>query len=130
MKPVEMNLEMPEYNIIKHYLTLAEVENIARGMVHFDSWAEREQSKIAMVIYYMTDMETETIEAHSIDEWVESGEYSKIVEKCQNYSDIDAAVEFVESVPRNLNLVLKKAGPQINATLDALVKKYGNKVTK
>ena len=130
MKPVEMNLDMPQYNVIKHYLSLAEIENVVRGMVQFDSWAEREQSKIAMVIYYMTDMDTEMIEAHSIDEWVESGEYAKIIENCYNLDDIDAAVEFIESVPRNLNLILKKAGPQINATLDALVKKYGNKAAK
>ena len=129
MKTEKVSVQLPSYNMIKTHLTYAEIQNIVNSALQFDTWAERQQSIDMLMLYYCTNMDQETIESISAEDWLESGEIEEIKSHIVNYKDVDEAIAWTESINHNLATFIKQSGPQIVSILK-LMKKNGEVTTK
>lgn len=120
-----------EYDVtVNKFLLPAQVQQIANAVVKFDTWAERENNIIMLVMFHATDVDEKELEEIGVNKLIESGLFEKVKYAIDNFYEIDEAIEYTESFARNMKLVLDKSAPQINDLLDLVVKRYVKTTTK
>lgn len=123
MKELKVNtVHLDEYDIdVNEGLTLSQIDAIAKSIIKYDTYGEREANKIALVMYYATSLSKEEIEEIGVDNMVATGFVSRVSGIIGNYYDIDDAVRYYESLERI-------AGQFAKAMKDPKVKEMINKV--
>lgn len=105
---IEKKVISKDYGItIREYLTLAEIQAISNSARKFESWGEREQNIIALLLHFATDIEDEEIENISISKMEKAGlvDYVKTVNK--NWREIYSAIKYEESIEKSLTQIIK-----------------------
>lgn len=100
---------LSEYDVhVNKYLTSSQIQAIANAMAQFDTWAEREQNKAMLTLFFATDITKEEIEKTEYSLFEESGLIEAVCCCIENYSKIDKAVEYEESTDKALRAALKE----------------------
>lgn len=107
---------LPNYEVeVNLYLTLAEIQQIANGVMQFDTWSEREQNKNILTLYHATNLSKEDLEKYPYETLVESGLVDAVTKQIRNYNKIDEALNWCESEKRALWQILKESKPMLEA---------------
>ena len=130
IKAEEMSY-LKEFDVhVKHYLTYAQIENIASQTAKMDMWAARQQNIDMMVLCYVTDIPLEKLQEIGPDTLLESGLVDIVKSRVYNYSDIYKALNYIESTSRAITQVINQAGPTVMTWLEGVAKKYGDRTKK
>ena len=122
---------LEEYDVtVNSYLLPAQIQQIANAVAKYDTWAEREQNIIMLTMYHATDVDEKELEEAGVNAIVESGLFDVVTYHIKNFYAVQEAIDYNESIGRNMRLVLKHSGPQINSLLDLVVKHYGKATSK
>lgn len=120
-----------EYGVtVNKFLLPAQIQQIANAVIKFNTWSERENNIIMLVMFHATDVDEKELEEIGVNKLIESGLFEKVKYAIDNFYEIDEAIIYTESFARNMKLVLDKSAPQINDLLDLVVKRYGKTTTK
>lgn len=120
---------------VNDYLTYAQIQQIVNatlalskpdedGVTH-DSWAERQQNIDMLLLYHATDISKEEIEKYAHDEFLACGLIDAVKETVVNYYDIEAALEYTESLKRVVGQAI--LGIKNPETFKVLMEKYAPK---
>lgn len=121
----EKTICLPKYGVeVKQFLTHAEIQNIINNMKAFGTWSERQTCKDMMILAYVTDVGTETLEEIGHDKLLTSGFIDDVKDCVYNVTDIDMAIEYEESITKSLTTLAKKL-PEISDSVKELNKNGG-----
>lgn len=110
---------LEQYDVhVNRYLTLAQIQQIVNAIKVFDTWAEREQNKIMLVLYHATDIGQEALETSDYNLLQSSGLIDNVLDCIVNFYDIDKALDWTESIQRALAQIIKDGLPQIRKILE------------
>ena len=102
---------LENYDIkVNKYLTEAQIQQIVKAIIQFDTWAEREENKNILVLYHATDMTKEDIEKYPYDILQSSGLIDAVIKNIDNYEEINKAISWTEGMNRTLNQIAKELG--------------------
>lgn len=134
MKELEKQIaHLDEYDLsVNFYLTIAQIDAIAKSAIKFSKWAEREANIIALTMYFATDIKKEEIESAGVENIVASGLWDEVRYNICNIQKVYDAIEYMESPTRGLLEVLNTINAKVKGVdvdkLDA--KKIANQLAK
>lgn len=130
---VKQTVHLDEYDLnVNLYLTIAQIDAIAKSAIKFSKWAEREANIIALTMYFATDIKKEEIESAGVENIVASGLWDEVRYNICNIQKVYDAIEYMESPTRGLLEVLNTINAKVKGVdvdkLDA--KKIANQLAK
>lgn len=114
MKNIEMakTTLLEDYDVVvNHYLTLSQIQQIANAITKFETWAEREQNKLILVLAHATNIGLDELEKHDFEIYVNCGLVDKVVAEIKNFNMIDEAIKYVESPQKHINKIMEMVRP-------------------
>lgn len=98
-----------EYDIeVNRYLTLAQIEAIARSAIRYNSYSERQTNIISLVMHFATTLSDEEIEEITVEKMVASGFADDVLDCVCNLSEVYDAIEYYESTQKVIKDMVKK----------------------
>ncbi len=118
---------LADYDVnVEQYLTYAQIQTIANSVKKLDSWAERQQNIDMLVLAFATDIDHKELENYEHDHWLKCGLIEAVTDKIKNLSQIDAAINYEESLMRILMQISKEI-PEFSKKVDEVMKNAQSK---
>lgn len=118
--PEKETTYLEKYGVtVNHYLTYAQIQQIAEATMKFHTWAERQQNIDMLILIHATDMTVEEIEKHTHDELLQCSLIDEVKFHVDNVYRIYDALEYHESTQRALAQILS----EVNKFMDTPVGK-------
>lgn len=105
-----------EFDIeVNPYLTTAQIQQIAKAVVVFDNWSEREMNKNMLLMFHATNIGKEELDKHEYSELDASGIFEIVGSKIKNKYKIDEAINHMEIIQRQrvITQILSKIAPML-----------------
>lgn len=106
IKPITIKLTQWDVEV-NPYLSYAQIQGIAKSVMEFDTWAERQANMDALILHYATNISTEDIERIGVDAFEASGLMDDVRHHIGNLYMIDECIEYHESVKSSLARIAK-----------------------
>lgn len=110
---------------VKPYLNYGEVQAIANAVIKSvdpaGSWAERQEAIDIYMLNMATSLSKEEIDEIGHQMLLETGIVESVRNAIHNYDDIQKALDYMESVPRALQMIAKNL-PELVKPLEKVIK--------
>ena len=118
---------------VKPYLSYSEVQAIVNAVIKnvnpASDWAERQETIDVCVLGFATSLSKEEIDEIGHQMLLETGIIEAVRNAIHNYDDIQKALDYMESVPRALQMIAKEL-PELIKPLEKVIKNGESSIKK
>lgn len=105
---------LKDYNVGVHpYLTLPQIDLIVNGVCSLEShdYSDRKMCEDMLILFHGTNLTKEELEEITYEDFVVSGLIESVRKEIKNIHLVKEALEYMESITRNLSILTPKIMP-------------------